>query len=321
MRSCALVFTYPGDYERAIYCIQPLIDKVDSIFFCIESAHADFPLPNWITPIIADFNRCTSLHGAEAIFGIKSVYKMLNDQGYDCILKVDSDTMIFRPECFTNPIETGADFVFIKRLENPVPEYAAARTANGMAYAIDRAGIACLNSTDSNTFDKIMFQYDRHEDLTFSTILTTNRFIQVSEIPKFKIYFSVAPYRKSDIIAAHFGHCDITRMKDEIKLIKPQLYDEIFSKESEQYVADLKKYCEAHSYKLKEYKNLYDFDGKPIVDQRMVPEIAATTSNPAEMAVLTAQKGEAAAPKPVEKACGIKIPDKIIRRVKRRKKA
>lgn len=311
MRSCALVFTYPGDYERAIYCIQPLVGKVDTIFFCIESAHTNFPLPSWVTPIIADFNRCVSLHGAEAIFGIKSVYKMLNERGYDCILKVDSDTMIFRPECFIGPIETGADFVFIKRFENPSNTNPAARTANGMAYAINKTGVTCLNSTESALFDKTMFQYDRHEDLTFSSLLTTNRFIQTSEIPKFKIYFSVGPYRKSDIIAAHFGHCDITRMKDEIKLIKPQLYDEVFSEESEKYVQNLKKYCEIHQYKLKEYKNLYDFDGKPLGTTQQVPEIKHCTTDPAERAVIQAQRGPAT-------PAGLKIPNKIVRRTRSR---
>lgn len=313
MRSCALVFTYPGDYERAVYCIQPLVDKVDSIFFCIESEHTDFPLPSWVTPIIADFNRCSSLHGAEAIFGVKSVYKMLNERGYDCILKVDSDTMIFRPECFLDPIEIGADFTFIKRFENNDAN-PNVRTASGMAYGISKAAVTCLNSTDSATFDKIMFQYDRHEDLTFSAILTSNRFIQTSEIPKFKIYFSVGPYRKSDIIAAHFGHCDIERMKDEIKLIKPQLYDDIFSEENTKYVEDLKKYCDRHKYKLKEYKNLYDFDGKLIDGSGAIPEVKHVTSDAAEMAVINEKRGD-------HFSSGIKMPDKIVRRIKGKKKA
>lgn len=315
MRTCALVFTYPGDYERAVYCIKPLIDKVDSIFFCIESEHADFPLPIWVTPIIADFNRCKSLHGAEAIFGIKSVYKMLNEKGYDCILKVDSDTMIFRPECFLDPIETGADFTFIKRFENTNANMPHARTANGMAYALSKAGVSCLNSTESDVFDRIMFQYDRHEDLTFSSILTTNRFIQTSEIPKFKIFFSVGPYRKSDIIAAHFGHCDIDRIKDEIKLIKPQLYDELFSEESTKYVEKLKKYCTKNNYKLKEYKNLYDFNGKPLDSNApVIPEVKHLTSDPAEMAVIKTQQD-------YQDPNGIKMPDKIVRRIKGKRKS
>ena len=91
MKICTVVFTYPGDYPKAIRLTQNMKDYVDDIFFCIETKHKDVPLPDWASPLVFDFDRCSQLHGTEAIIGMKKVYTTLIEQGYDAIIKLDSD--------------------------------------------------------------------------------------------------------------------------------------------------------------------------------------------------------------------------------------
>ena len=266
MKSCVVCFTYPGDYKKSCRLLKNWQGKVNDIFFCIESKDADVPLPPWATPLVTDFNRCKTLHGIQAIVGMLNVYEMLAKQGYECIIKNDSDTIVFNHDVFIRPIELGTDFAFIKRIYGGGNDGNGGfkRQCNGCVYSMSKYAIEALVSTDSNKFDEAMFRNDRHEDLFFSELLTTDPNLGVFDINKTKVWWSSLPYRKSDVIAAHFGYCSLERIKDEIRMIKPLIYDEIYDDKTETYFQIFDKYCQEHGIQLKDHKDLYDRDGNQL---------------------------------------------------------
>lgn len=265
MKICAVVFTYPGDYPKAIRLTQNMKDYVDDIFFCIESKHKDVPLPNWVTPLVFDFDRCFQLHGTEAIIGMKKVYTQLIDNGYDAVIKLDSDTLVLRPDQFITPLELGSDFVYIKRYTK-TKEGEHVRRCNGCCYALSANAVKLLNEYPSNIFDAVMYQNDRHEDMVFSTLLTNIPEVHIHEVNKSKVWWSVMPYRKSDCIVCHFGYCDIARIDEELKQFAPLSRDIAFSKETNDFIKTVIEYCTKNNIPMKEYKNLYDKDGNEITE-------------------------------------------------------
>lgn len=263
MKNCAVIFTYPGDYQKASVLTKNMKDYVDDVFFCIESKHKDVPLPSWATPLIIDFNRCTQLHGSQAIIGIKDVFTKLIDIGYDNIIKLDSDTVVLRPELYITALELGSDFVYIKR-GMVDKNNMHVRRANGCCYALNARAVKAINNCSAEKFDGIMFAHDRHEDMVFSAILTDDVNICVHEINKSKVWWSIQPYRGIDCIAAHFGYCDMQRIKEELEMIVPDRIKDFFNKENNDYAASVIEYCKNNNIHLKVYKNLYDKDGKPL---------------------------------------------------------
>lgn len=263
MKSCAVVFTYPGDYLKAARLTKSIKEHVDTVFFCIESKDINVPLPDWATPLVIDFDRCYQLHGTEAIIGMKSVYKTLVEMGYDRVIKLDSDTYVFRPDWFIKPLECGSDFVYIRRIMT-TKNHAIMRRANGCCYAMTSKAIRELLKVTSKVIDEIMMANDRHEDLVFSHIFNEVVNINIHDVDKTKVWWAARPYRQPDCIVGHFGYCDIERIKEEINQINPLIVDEIFSKDTEEYCKKLIEYAEANNIKIKEYKNIYTPDGQLI---------------------------------------------------------
>lgn len=261
MKICAVVFTYPGDYLKAARLPQSICDYVDKVFFCIESKDVHVPIPQWATQLVVDFDRCYQLHGTEAIIGMKRVYKMLVEMGYDAIVKIDSDTVVFRPEQIIKPLELGSDYVYIRRIMRN-KNGAFIRRANGCCYGMSANLINALHKIPSKILDDVMIANDRHEDLVFSNLFTEVVSANVHDINKLKVWWSAAPYREPDCIIGHFGYCDIDRIKEEIAIINPPFYDKTFSKYNEDYCKMLTKYCAEHNVKLKQYENKYTKDGK-----------------------------------------------------------
>lgn len=269
MKICTVVFTYPGDYPKAIRLTQNMKTHVDDVFFCIESKHKNVPLPDWVTPLIIDFDRCVQLHGTQAIIGMKNVYSLLIDRGYDAIIKLDSDTLVLRPEQYIVPLEIGSDFVYIKRYAT-TKDGEHIRRCNGCCYALSANAVKRLNDYPSNIFDAVMFENDRHEDMVFSTLLTNIPEVHIHEINKSKIWWGILPYRKSDCIACHFGYCDIARIDEELQLFAPLARDICFSKETNDSIKAVVDYCNANKIPMKVYKNFYDKDGKEIKQEQKI---------------------------------------------------
>jgi len=268
MKTCALVFTYAGDYPKAVRLTKSLKDCVDTVYFCIESKDKDVPVPDWVTKLVIDFDRCKQLHGTQAIIGMKNVYtKLVEEMGYDLIFKVDSDTIVLQPEHFIKPIELGCDFAYIRRIMAKDKDGRYVRRCNGCSYSISAKAVREMNKIDPNIFDALMYSNDRHEDLVFSNILTENPNLNIHDVDKLKVWWSVKPYRKSDCIVCHFGYCDLNRIKEELEIIAPLKVEEVFSKENDEIVEKITKYCNEHNIPLKEYKNLYDKNGNQIEQQ------------------------------------------------------
>ena len=250
MKTCAVVFTYPGDYPKAIRLTQSLKNHLDTIFFCIESRDKNVPLPEWVTPLVVDFDRCRQLHGTQAIIGMKAVYTMLVEQmKYDAVLKIDSDTIILRPEQFITPIELGSDYAYIRRLMATDKKGRFVRRCNGCAYMMSANAIREMNKIPPERFDEILFTNDRHEDLVFSNFFTELPSVNIHDIDKRKVWWSVMPYRKQDCICCHFGYVDMERIREELTDINPLILDEVFSEANEDYLNKFYAYCNDNNIK------------------------------------------------------------------------
>lgn len=259
-------FTWPGDYPIATRFLKNLKDCVDRIFFCIESSHVNFPLPDWVTPLVMDFNRCQHLQGAEAIIGMRNVYAKLESMGYEVIIKIDSDTWLLRPNLFIDPIINGVDFAYIRRLgfEEHTDGHKWVRCASGPCYALNRSVIGFLTKYDNKEFDKILFKRDRHEDLVFSELINTDPYTTSSELNFTRMWWAHMPYRKPDCILAHFGYCSLERIQEEVKLIRPDLYDFVYSDENEEYLKTFYKYCESVGLEKKQFLDYFDRNGEKL---------------------------------------------------------
>lgn len=200
MKKIALTFTCPRDAVKAAYLgaasfFAPSVRRI----WCVESKHADMPIPTGVERLVVDFNRGRSLRGTAAIAGIAEVYGLLADQA-DALIKIDSDTLLLRPSAFWAPIEAAyVDFVYIRRY------FVEGRLlANGNCYALSRRGLERASCIDAEQAAK---KYDGHEDKCFSTwLLRDNVDLTSCQIDRTKCHWHITPYAGRDLIAAHFGY-------------------------------------------------------------------------------------------------------------------
>lgn len=287
MKSCIVVFTYPNEYPRMALFLSLLKDKVDDIYACIESKHKDYPLPSFMKPLIFDFNRGRGLDGSEGCIGIKLVYGKLAAMGYDIIFKVDSDTIVFKPEAFLGPIKNGSDFACIRRMS---ANNSITGLANGFCYCLSKNAVEFLNKVPKEDIDKALIDVKYAEDLFFSKLMVNQNEIYRVELNKEKTWLAARPYRKSDCIAGHFGYVDIPRTIEELNYINPNLLGKIYTEENKAYISKIKSYCDEHKTQCGLYKLMYDRDGKPL-EKVLKTQIGIKDNDKVEVLTETAELG------------------------------
>ena len=265
MKSCIVTFAYPNEYPRMSLFLSPLKDKVDDIYICIETKHKDYPLPSFVKPLIFDFNRGRGLDGAEGCIGLKLVYGKLAAMGYDSIFKIDSDTIVFKPEVFIDPIKNGSDFVCIRRAS---ANNTITGLANGFCYCLSKNAVEFLNNVSPQEINQTLIDVKYAEDLFFSKLMVNRNEIYRVELNKEKTWLAARPYRKSDCIAGHFGYVDIARTMEELNYINPNLSREIWTEENKAYISKIKSYCNEHNTQCGLYKLMYDRNGKALEKAR-----------------------------------------------------
>lgn len=203
-----LTFTYPKDAPKAAIC-GALLPAGWRRVWCVEPKHADMPVPDGVEKIVADFPRGGTLRYKPAILGMAKVYAGFD---CDCLIKLDSDTAMWRTDAFVAPIEfSDVDFVYIRRNKNE-DGY-----ANGNAYAMSRRAVSRVGGFSTLFTPALIDRYLGNEDRVFSAFLIDrNPDLTCCQINKAKCGWHMCAYTAPDCIASHYGYVSFGEAKGHI---------------------------------------------------------------------------------------------------------
>lgn len=202
-----LTFTCPKDAPKAALCGAFLPAEWRRVW-CVEPKHAEMPAPDGVEKIVADFPRGGTLRYNPAILGMAKVFAGID---CDCLIKLDSDTVIWRPDAFVLPIErSDVDFVYIRRGKSE------GGYANGNAYALSSRARARVGGCTS-LFADLIDRYYGHEDRVFSAFLIDrNPDLTCCQINKEKCGWHMRAYTAPDCIATHYGYTSFDEARSSI---------------------------------------------------------------------------------------------------------
>lgn len=213
-KTYCLIYTCARDVLKAqitAACV-PLDWK---IIWCVESKDRDLPLPRGEV-IIRDFPRGAQLRFIDALRGMRGVFLELAERmtDNDLLIKLDSDTTLYRPESFTAPFFFGdVDFTYIRRNFNE-----GRFTANGSCYAVSKRAILRLKRLPEKRFEESARRYEGHEDRVFSSFWTTQNIdLTYCQLDKAKCDWHYRRYLGADSYLGHWGYFKETEMFDGVK--------------------------------------------------------------------------------------------------------
>ena len=200
MKITALTFTCRRDAEKAALTAQ-LLPATWRRVWCVSAADADMPVPEGTEKLVADFDRGKNLIGEAAVAGMRDVYlRFADDVETDALIKLDSDTALWRPEAFSAPLEfAGVDFVYVRRY------FVEGRlTANGCCYAMSKRALHRLRTLDAK---KECAGKLGAEDVVFSSFITVkNVDLVYCQLDKARCHWSVAPFVSRSALLSHLGY-------------------------------------------------------------------------------------------------------------------
>lgn len=238
MKIACITFTYPKDAIKA-FIGSRLLPKDWDIYWAIDEKDKDMPVPSNVSKIITKFDRGEHLNSKEMIYGFVEILKSFSEH-YDIIIKLDSDTALYKPECFINPIiDSNSDFVYIRRTPN---EYAAP-ISNGICYSLSKRCISYLLNVD---YTKLIMIHNGSEDSIISHFLSCiHPWPLISQIDKSRIDWTTAPFCDKQAIAGHYGYINNNEMLDRTnKILKLQDRNELNISEliNSQYMSEFTKF-------------------------------------------------------------------------------
>lgn len=204
MKTYCATFTCRRDAERAAYHARHLPKDWECVWI-VESRDADacaHAAPPGTEILVRAFDRGKSLRGNAAVEGMAAVFLELAERREaDLVIKLDSDTELFRPEAFTEPARAaGVDFTYIRRLT-----VEGRLTANGCCYAMSRRAVLRLRDFSAEKYARPNF--DGHEDLIFSAFFTTiHKDLTLCQIDKKRWSWCQARRIAADTYGAHNGY-------------------------------------------------------------------------------------------------------------------
>ena len=211
MNTVALTFTCTRDAERAAYH-QRFLPADWRKVWCVESKDADAcrrAAPPGTEILVRDFPRGGTLRGNDAVEGMRKVFLEIPDLfPCDCLVKIDSDTALLRPEAFSAPVEFAySDFVYIRRLS-----VESRLLANGCCYAMSRKALARLaGGFPASAFPK---NFGGHEDLVFSAFFTIrHKDLALCQISKLRWSWCETPTIAPGVVGAHNGYVSFEKDK------------------------------------------------------------------------------------------------------------
>jgi len=196
----ALTFTYPRDAGKAALFGAELPTEWERIW-CVESKDAEMPVPAGVKKIVADFPRGGTLRDAGAVYGMRDVFvSVAKNTGCKALVKLDSDTALFRPRAFVAPVlESDCDFVYIRR-----SACEGRGLANGCCYVLGQGAISRLPRLYPTG---IPAAFKGHEDIIFSNFFNNAETdLQTCSLDKLKVSWKMREYFGRDILAGHYGY-------------------------------------------------------------------------------------------------------------------
>lgn len=221
MKIACVTFTYPNDAIKA-FIGSKLLPKEWDIYWALDEKDKDMPVPSNVNKIITHFDRGQHLNSKEMIYGFIDMLNQLSEK-YDIVLKLDSDTSLYKPECFINPIvDSNSDFVYIRR----TPAEYVAQISNGICYSLSKRCISYLLGVD---YTKLIMIHNGSEDSIISHFLShIHPWPLLSQIDKTRCDWGMAEYINENTIAGHYGYVSNNEMLSRTNKIlekqnKPQL--------------------------------------------------------------------------------------------------
>lgn len=208
MKTICLTFTYPADAEKAAISAR-FLPKAWRKIWCVESAHEAkmrAMLTEGVELLVRDFPRGATLRGDKSVNAQAAVYRELGAE-CDCLVKLDSDTVLYRPEAWTAPCEfADIDFTYIRR-----HHFESRLLANGCCYAMSKRAmerLAAFPQTHPANFRG-------HEDLIFSEFFTCqNKALTLCQLDKTKVYWTTKPSMSPKHFAGHYGYMTTDKMRN-----------------------------------------------------------------------------------------------------------
>ena len=203
MKIAVVIFTFPRDFELAARAADTALTRwgrtgqpKPAVFFAVASSDAPAARAAGLGArgeiIEHSFDAGGTLRYSGALHGMRAVYRGVFARGFDALLKLDSDTLLLRPECFTNPArDSGVGFVGVRRFAADSFELGGApkdrpllNLCNGCAYLFTRDAFAAVDALPPAAIDAAAAQANGHEDLFFSFCATRHDGIYFSQISK-----------------------------------------------------------------------------------------------------------------------------------------
>lgn len=207
MKTCCITWTCERDFSLAMRHLALVPDDWTVVWVVSGVDYEKFKnrVPARVELWRCDFNRGGTLRGNDAIRGMRAVFKVVAQRGFDCIVKLDSDTALFEPRAFSAPIEfCNCDFAYIRRNEE---EGSSRLTANGCCYAMSARALARICDNEIFFPNGIPEQFGGHEDLIFSAFLTAyQRDLCFAQINKNSVYMRINRIPAGTAICAHYGY-------------------------------------------------------------------------------------------------------------------
>lgn len=204
MNVISITFTYPADAGKAAFSSGLLPASWHKVW-CVESRHADLiRVPKGVELLVRDFPRGNTLRGDACVNAQAAIFRELGER-CDCLVKLDSDTVLFRPDAFTAPCQfADIDFTYIRR-----HHFQSRLLANGCCYAMSKRATERLGAFPK----KHPENFAGHEDLIFSEFFTCqNKDLTLCQIDKTKVYWHTAKSMSPAHFAAHYGYIATSEM-------------------------------------------------------------------------------------------------------------
>ncbi len=201
MKTVCVTFTCERDFEIARLTHEELPAEWNKVW-CVSTEDAEKQcaeegaVPEGVELLVCDFDRGFGLNGRGTAEREAEVFRELSER-YDCVVKKDSDTVLFDACAFAEAIENGADYAGIKRYD-----WRGTPVCGGAVYAFSKRGAGSLPAE----FDKDKSRrFCNGEDLIISNWFTSESGLAVKIFPHTSLcLMGEAPTSKENL-AGHYG--------------------------------------------------------------------------------------------------------------------
>lgn len=202
-RVFCLVYTYEAHAAKTAMAAA-FIPKEWEVYYCVDEKDAEMPIPARGKRIIRNFPRGGQLRYFDALIGMRDVFlEFAGIMGErDILVKLDADTMLYRPWAFIAPFLADVDFTYVRRNFNE-----GRFTANGCCYALGKRAIERLRRLPTERFEELARRWEGHEDKVFSSFITTqNVDLTFCQLDKAKCDWQYCRNRSADTYLFHAGY-------------------------------------------------------------------------------------------------------------------